>query len=157
LQVGEQTVVDLVRQTQRELIEVFKYEQTSLAVAQRQSGISGDAPLFSALFNYRHSTWVPNADWGSEAVGIRVVARQVFTNYPITMSVDDLGNELVLTAQTDRRIDPCRLIDYMRSGLESLLDALERAPHTRSDALSILPDRERRQVLHGFNDTAFNY
>ena len=36
----------------------------------------------------------------------RVLARQERTNYPITLSVDDLGEGFALTAQTDRRIDP---------------------------------------------------
>ena len=53
------------------------------------------------------------------------------TNYPLTMSVDDLGEGFALTAQTDRRIDPQR-IDGLRAHGDGVAGgALEQAPQTR--------------------------
>src|SRR4029450_8652144 len=108
-----------VEQTQRELVELLNYEQASLAVAQRCSGISGSAPLFSALLNYRHNTQSSEVAW-EHADGIRVLASQERTNYPITLSVDDLGEGFVLTAQTDRRVDPKRITASLRTAMMSL-------------------------------------
>jgi amino acid adenylation domain-containing protein len=150
------TAKELVEQTQRELVELLSHEQASLAVAQRCSGIVGSAPLFSVLLNYRHSVPNPEGDLRS-ASGIRVLAGQERTNYPITLSVDDLGEGFALTAQTDRRIDPQRMTGYLHTAVQSLVEALERAPQTAALALSILPQSERHQVIELFNATQVAY
>ncbi|HEV8331152.1 MAG TPA: amino acid adenylation domain-containing protein, partial [Steroidobacteraceae bacterium] len=156
LQMRESTAAQLVEQTQRELVDLLSHEQASLAMAQRCSGVAGGAPLFTSLLNYRHS--VPNsaAEW-SGASGIRAIAGQERTNYPITLSVDDLGEGFALTAQTDRRVEPRRLTGYMRAAVESLVDALEHAPDVQVSTLSVLPQRERHQVIEGFNATRTVY
>ena len=61
----------------------------------------------------------------------------------ITVSVDDLGEGFALTAQTDRRIDPHRLIAYLHTAIESLVQALEQAAETLALKLEILPEQER--------------
>lgn len=144
-----------VEQTQRELVELLRHEQASLAAAQRCSGIAASAPLFTTLFNYRHSLPNPEGPWSS--VGIQVLAAEQRTNYPITCSVDDLGDGFVLNAQTDRRIDPSRLTGYLRSALVSLVDALEQGPQTQVTELEILPESERRKVTESFNTTQQAY
>lgn len=150
------TVRELVEQTQRELVEVLSQEQASLAVAQRCSGIIGSAPLFSALLNFRHSSPDIEAQW-SGADGVRVLSRHAFTNYPITLSVDDLGEGFTLVAQTDRRIDPHRMTAFLHTALRSLVDALAEAPQTSALALSILPQRERHRAIELFNATQAPY
>ena len=75
---------ELVERTQRELIELLNHEQASLAEAQRCSGVPASTPLFTALLNYRHS--VPDAqDEWAQAPGIRVLATQERTNYPLSL------------------------------------------------------------------------
>ena len=146
------TAKELVEQTQRALVELLSHEQASLVKAQNCSGIVGSAPLFTALLNYRHSAPNPEADFDSVS-GIRVLAGQARTNYPITLCVDDLGEGFTLTAQTDRRIDPRRMAGYLHSAMQSLVETLERAPQTPVLALSILPQSERQQVIELFNTT----
>ena len=156
LPLQQMTAQGLVERTQRELVELLGHEQASLAQAQRCSGIAGSAPLFSTLLNYRHSVPIPKSEW-SDASGIQVLAAQERTNYPITVSVDDLGEGFTLTAQTDRRIDPQRMMGFLSTALQSLVEALEDAPQTAALSLSILPGSERRQVLELFNATRAAY
>jgi len=88
------SVGELVQQTQREVVELLRYEQTPLSLAQRWCGLSAGVPLFSAVLNYRHSAQhrgAPQSEAESEASGIRVLVAQERTNYPLTVSVDDLG------------------------------------------------------------------
>jgi len=148
LRLHEISARELVAQTQAELVDLLKCEQASLAVAQRCSGVTGALPLFTALLNYRHSA-LDEAEWTGKGSGIEVLASQGLTNYPITLSVDDLGHAFVLVAQTDRRIDPHRMAGYMREALQSLVEALDKAPQRLALALSILPESERTQDDRG--------
>jgi amino acid adenylation domain-containing protein len=106
--------------------------------------------------NYRHSASDPDSEWSS-ASGIEVLDVKDRTNYPITVAVDDLGEGFILSAQTDRRIDPSRVLGYLSTAVRSLVQALEEAPQTPALALSVMPQSERQQVLESFNATDVRY
>ncbi len=55
IHVGEKSAQESVRQTHTVLAQLMRHEHASLAVAQRCSAVAANAPLFSALLNYRHS------------------------------------------------------------------------------------------------------
>jgi amino acid adenylation domain-containing protein len=152
LQLSGVTAKGLVEQTQRELVELLNYEQTPLAVAQRCSGIIGSAPLFSALLNYRHSISGIRSGFG-RTPDAKLLADAGRTNYPITLSVDDRGESFALVVETDRRVDPRRMLGYLSTAMQSLVKALEEAPRTPVLSLSILPESERHQVVESFNPT----
>lgn len=153
LQLHDLTAKELVARTDQELRELLEYEHTSLAFAQRCSGIASTAPLFTALLNYRHSELDATADRTATA-DVRVLARgEAWSNYPIALTVDDLGDGFALIAQTDRRIHPVRVARYLEAALESLTKALERDPDQPALRLSILPNSERRQLVEAFNAT----
>src|SRR2546421_3438560 len=75
------------------------------------------------------------------------------TNYPLILSVDDLGEGFLLTAQIEASIGPACVCQYMRTALESLVEALEKAPETAVCALPVLGEQERRQVVEEWNRT----
>jgi amino acid adenylation domain-containing protein len=150
------TVAELIAQTQSELVELLGYEQASLAEAQRCSGISGGLPLFSSLLNYRHGAVDLAAEFRATQ-GIELLDSQSGTNYPITLSVDDSGEGFGLHVETDRRVDPQRVMAYMHVALAALVDALESSLDSLVASLSILPDDERRQVVEVFNETQSEY
>lgn len=153
LHIANVNVSELIEQTHRELLELSKYEATPLALAQRCSGLADGGPLFSSILNYRRS--VPSQEPEScDVDDVRVVARgEAWTNYPITVTVDDLGEGFSIMAKCDRRISPESLLAYLATALDALTTALEQHPGAAADALSILPESERRQVLEWFNAT----
>ena len=139
------------------LTELLRHEHASLALAQRCSGVAAPTPLFSALLNYRHSS-VPGRRsprrerlWtGSDALE----AAEQRTNYPLGLSIDDLGDGFVLTAQTRSPLAPERICAYMNVALEGLVAALEHSPQTPARTIDILPQDERHRLLVEWNDTA---
>jgi len=155
LRLKDITVTALVEQTQRELVELLSHEQASLAVAQRCSSVKGTEPLLTALLNYRHSAGDLRSQFSS--AGMTLLASHGRTNYPIALSVDDQGEKFGLEVETDRRVDPRRVLGYVHTAVESLVEALEYAPQTQVLSLSILPDSERQQVLEVFNATFATY
>jgi len=156
LRLRNMTAQELVEQAQRELVELLGHEQASLAAAQRCSGVAGGSPLFTSLLNYRHGVRDSAAGW-AETEGIDVIAGKSGTNYPVTVSIDDVGDGFELTAQTDCRIEAGRITAYVRTALESLVQALEQAPQRAALSLPIVPASERREVLEIFNATQAEY
>lgn len=152
LRLDDVTVKELVEQTQRELVELLHHEQASLAMVQRCSGIAGSVPLFTTLFNYRHSLPNVEAAWSS-APGVRMLAFQERTNYPIVLSVDDFGKEFAITAQTDRRVDPHRVTGCLHAAVQSLVEALEQEEQKLALSLQTMPENERYRVTVAFNET----
>jgi amino acid adenylation domain-containing protein len=151
------TTQDLVQHCQKELYELVNYELCSLSLAQRCSGVDGSTPLFTTLLNYRHKDGTRDSWAWAGVTGARQLAGTDRNGYPITLAVDDLGDRFDLTMQTDRRINPERMVDYVCTAMHSLVQALEQAPQTPALALSVLPESEREEVIEGFNATAVIY
>lgn len=149
----ETTTIGLVEQTNRELVELLHHEHASLALAQRCSGIAGSVPLFSALFNYLHSTFHIETGQPIVASGIQSLVSQEWTNYPVVLSVDDQGEDFALIAQSDRRIDPRRFIRYLRAAMQSLVNGLRKEPDRAALELDIVPEEERHHLTVAVNQT----
>ncbi|MEX3968979.1 AMP-binding protein, partial [Paraburkholderia sp. EG286B] len=148
-----------VRTTHARLAELLAHEHASLALAQRCSGVAAPAPLFSSLLNYRHN--MPAAISGAGAAdglsGVEWLGGEERTNYPLTLSVEDFGEALGLTAQVAEGVSADRVCGYMQRTLEQLAEALERAPNTPVRELDILPAAERAYLLEELNRTAAAY
>ncbi|MBV4451459.1 MULTISPECIES: non-ribosomal peptide synthetase [Pseudomonas] len=152
--VGAESVQDSVRATHQRLAQLLGHEQASLALAQRCSGVAATLPLFSTLLNYRHSQ--PGAAtpaWD----GIEMLCSRERSNYPLVVSVDDLGDGFLLNVQAVPQVDGVRVCDYLQTALHSLVDALDDSPTVPVRQLSIVSPGERQQVLFGFNDTAQSF
>jgi amino acid adenylation domain-containing protein len=149
-----------VRLTHERLAKLLRHEHASLALAQQCSGLTGHTPLFTALLNYRHTHSEESTD-ASETSGafdgIEWIGAKERTNYPFTLSVDDIGHALGLTAQVAEPFSSERLCAYMAQALDSLADALEHAPHTPVQGLEILPAEERTLLLATWNQTEASY
>jgi hypothetical protein len=138
------SVAEALRETQRHLLALFRHEHAPLSLAQRCSGIPASAPVFSTLFNYRQSPQPGNA--GPLLEGVEFLWGDSRTNYPVALSVDDLGEGFSLTAQVDGALDPAGVCGLMQHALGALVAALEEAPQTPLGALDILAPAERRLI-----------
>ena len=159
---GTVSVREAVRETYQRLNQLLEHEQASLALAQRCSGVAVPLPLFTSLLNYRHSHAGNTVEEGNAAAGvawegIRLLAGEERTNYPLAVSVDDLGQGFALTAQCVGGIDATRIVNYLESAIEELVEALVTAPGQPAHRLNILPDSERQQLLVEFNATKADY
>ncbi|KOP54034.1 amino acid adenylation, partial [Pseudomonas coronafaciens pv. porri] len=157
LNVGEQSVSEGVKATHARLTALLGHEHASLPLAQRCSAIAPSLPLFSALLNYRHSAQPEISDQADRPWGeIEVLGWNEWTNYPLTLAVDDLGEGFALTVQSTAGVDPQRVCAYMETALESLVEALEHCPESLLRRLDVLP-RAERQLLQEWNATAVDY
>ncbi|MER2492708.1 amino acid adenylation domain-containing protein, partial [Catenovulum sediminis] len=123
VKIGQMSAQALIAQVQNALQDLLPYEQTQLSEVQQCSGLANGVPLFSAIFNYRHSLSFESADQANS--GIEFLNGQERTNYPFSLSVDDLGQAFELEIQVDASINAERVLGYMQSALSQLVFALQ--------------------------------
>ncbi len=155
--VGEQGVRAGVKATHERLARLLHHEHASLALAQRCIGVAAPTPLFSAMLNYRHSAATDMAQVIEVAEGIQVLGAEERTNYPLTVNVDDLGDDFALTVMVDASIGAQRIAGYLHTALDSLADALEQRPDTPLNHLNVLSAPDRQHLLHTLNHTPHTY
>ncbi|RMO14820.1 hypothetical protein ALQ47_00790, partial [Pseudomonas cichorii] len=156
--IDARSVVEGLKSTHSELTALLGHEHASLALAQRCSGVAAPAPLFNTLLNYRHSAVDMTSSQAVSAWdGIESLSNEERTNYPLTLSVDDLGTGFAFTALAMVEIGAQRVCDTLLCSLENLIDALESRPDTALHSIAVLPEAEREQLLHRFNDSATDY
>ncbi|MDX2705104.1 non-ribosomal peptide synthase/polyketide synthase [Streptomyces sp. PA03-6a] len=144
-------VLEAVRGMQRQLAELLVHEHAPLAVAQQASGVSAQTPLFTSLFNYRHSE---AAAAGAGLDGVDLLQAHERTNYPVAVSIDDTGEGFVVKAQTVSPIDPHALASMVTTAADAVVSALETAPSTALGQVEVLEAVERERLLVEWNDTA---
>jgi amino acid adenylation domain-containing protein len=152
VRIGHANARELVFALQKQLSELLEHEQASLALAQRCSTLPASTPLFTTLFNYRHSS---HGQTNVEEVirGHRVVELKERTNYPIELDVDDYGTAFGITLKCIAQLDPSRLTAYFETALAGLLNALEQDAQARVMEIDVLPVSERDELLEKFNAT----
>ncbi|WP_213942323.1 condensation domain-containing protein, partial [Pseudomonas sp. dw_612] len=157
LDMDDTGVEEGVRRMHLRLAQMLRHEHAPLVLAQRCSGVGGDVPLFNALLNYRHS--LPEAATAvvDPVSGMQWLDGEERTNYPIILSVDDIGDALSLSVQVLPCLPAERLCGYMEQALDSLVQALEQSPDLALRHLRILPPDERDLLLEGWNRTVAAY
>ncbi|CAM0555627.1 hypothetical protein [Halomonas titanicae] len=91
IRLGTKSVADGLSETHNELAELLHHEHVNLGLAQRCSALPGGAPLFTSLLNYRYSALQQEGHAAHTWEGMEALGNRGRTNYPVVMSVDDLG------------------------------------------------------------------
>ncbi|MBX8478176.1 AMP-binding protein, partial [Pseudomonas cichorii] len=157
LQLGACDARSGIRNTHARLSALLAHEHAPLALAQRCSGVPASTPLFSALLNYRYSAAPGEHSLSPAWQGIESLKGEERTNYPLTLSVDDLGEGFELTVLVQNGIGAARVAAYMSTALAELVSALKNTPAAPLHSIPVLPAEELAQLLHGFNATAAEY
>ncbi|MGC5700439.1 amino acid adenylation domain-containing protein [Pseudomonas sp. NFXW11] len=155
---GELAVREALLDTHQRLAQLLGHEQAPLALVQRCSAVAPGTPLFSSLLNYRHSASAPAfAGQASEAwEGIELLEGEERSNYPLTLSIDDLGDGFMLNALA-AGVAAERICGYLHCALEHLVQALEQTPQLAVGRVPVLPAAERQQLLETFNATTRDF
>ncbi|PPA87727.1 non-ribosomal peptide synthetase [Brevibacillus laterosporus] len=161
LSLSGKSVAEMVHDTDAELKELIRYEQTSLILAQSCSGVGNDAPLFTAMLNYRHFEENVSAHGSGDIhdFGVEWLDSLDRTNYPVGLSIDDLGNEFSLNVQVDRSLATEAVYSYMESALKGIVTALHDSQTAGTYVLDIeiISDGERTIQIIDWNRTEKPY
>src|SRR5207237_6081164 len=113
-------------------------------LAQRSSGVAAPAPLYTSMLNYRYSGGANQSqEAGEPAEGVRGIRAEERTNYPVGVSVDDLGEDFSLEAQVVAPADAERVCRIMHTALERLVEALDVSPAPAIRSIDVMPEAAR--------------
>ena len=164
-----QNATDLVYQVHQSLLDLIPYEQTSLALAQKCSGVDAELPLFSMILNYRHSaahdstaSQGPNQGLNQELSNLKFIAPEERSNYPLSIAVDDFGEHFLVNVQIDNQNSAnqnsanqnsanqnsaTRVLSYIETALTVLIQQLKTPSTDKMAEQCLLPPAEREQLL----------
>ncbi|WP_418515016.1 non-ribosomal peptide synthase/polyketide synthase [Delftia sp. PS-11] len=150
IRLGGRSVQECLHETHAGLTGLMHHEHATLSLAQRCSALPGGTPLFSALLNYRYSV-VPQDEVAAGATagaweGMTALGGQERTNYPVTVSIDDLGEGFGIVAQADAALGAERLCGYMAAAVACVVQALDSEPGLEATALDMLDGKEWTQL-----------
>ncbi|WP_315533608.1 non-ribosomal peptide synthetase [Delftia acidovorans] len=147
IRLGERSVQACLRQTHEGLSGLMHHEHATLSLAQRCSALEGGTPLFSTLLNYRYSA-AQDVDTAARTwEGLTVLGGEERTNYPVTVSIDDLGEGFGIVMQASESIGAQRLCVYMDAAIESIVGALEQNAQAVLGRLDVLGVAQTQQLL----------
>ncbi|WSP95911.1 amino acid adenylation domain-containing protein [Streptomyces sp. NBC_01233] len=156
VRVGEAGAQEALTGVRNQLAELLVHEHASLALAQNASGVPGGSPLFTSIYNYRHS----GAGGGEPGTGLDGVTTLTsrdgagdLTNYPVSVAVDDDGTGFGLVVDTVAPAEAGRVCALLHTCLRNLVAALETAPESPLGEVPVVDVAEHRQVLSEWNDT----
>ncbi|PHM27328.1 non-ribosomal peptide synthetase [Xenorhabdus budapestensis] len=157
-------VLECLWGTQDTLMQLVRYEQASLAQAQKSVQTVGTTPLFTSLLNYRHSEVrnIPSAEPfqalnPSSVEGIRYSGIMERTNYPISVNVDDFEQDFVINAQVEQGIAPALICAYLHTALWEITSTLANTPERKIGRISALPAQEKDKLIREWNQTEADF
>ncbi|MFM9500381.1 non-ribosomal peptide synthetase, partial [Streptomyces galilaeus] len=157
VRVGAVGVGEALEGVRDQLAELLVHEHAPLTLAQQASGIPGGSPLFTSLFNYRHSrrrAAAPGPESDSAPGGVRMLLSRDATNYPVAVSVDDQESRFALIVDAVDPVDGQALCRLLHTCLDNLVTALEDHPGSSLSAVDVLDEAQHNQLLADWNDTA---
>ncbi|WP_080312540.1 non-ribosomal peptide synthetase, partial [Burkholderia pseudomallei] len=165
IDVDERYVAECLAHTHERVVQLIYHEHAPLALALRCSGLPAQQALFSSLLNYRHSEQAARPPRDDD--DIQYLDGNERTNYPLTVSIDDLGEAFSVTVQARHPASPERIRAFMETALEQLVRALDGTsgiaapgvvtPRIAVRDIDVLPSEERHRLLVEWNDTAADY
>ncbi|MER5733999.1 amino acid adenylation domain-containing protein [Streptomyces sp. NPDC002138] len=157
LRTGELGALESVTTMRGQLGELLGHEHAPLALAQRSSGVEGDTPLFTSLFNYRHGNGGSSGEESAGAIpGTKLRYSRERDNFPLSVSVDDDGDGLTLAVDAVAPVDPRAVGSLVATAVENMVAAVERTLDGGADlplsSVQVLDSGLRAQLLAGWKD-----
>ena len=138
VRVDDTGLTDAVAALRLQLAELLVHEHAPLALAQRASGVAAPAPLFTSIFNYRHSQDAGGAT-ATGFEGVEILYTLPRSNYPLTVAIDDMRTGFVINVDVIAPVVPELVCGLLNTVLRNLVVTLEETP-----GCSVVRDRDPR-------------
>ena len=147
----EGQLISWLQQIRKQHVELGAYQHTPLADLQSWSELPPGTPLFDTILVFENYQLEPVLQrQTNSSYGFKLLEQ---TNYPLLLSVYS-GSRLNFQLEYDCSRFDAAAIRRMLRHLESLLASMVAQVESPLARLNLLPDAERAQVTHGWNQTA---
>ena len=150
-------IVSLLNSVQSKLAVVREFEFSPLVNVQEWSDISGGKPLFETIVVFENQPHDISPERGGlkrlNLESIRFIEK---SNFPLSVIVVP-GVELTVHIVYDSSRFNADTISRIHGHLRTILTALATGSHRRACDLPILPEEERKQLIHKWNDTRLEF
>jgi amino acid adenylation domain-containing protein/non-ribosomal peptide synthase protein (TIGR01720 family) len=150
-----QTVRAYLRQVALQTADCVAHEHVSLLEARALSAVPAGQPLFESLLVFENYPADAQLQHGLPGLGVRDIAFDEETNYPLTLTVSP-GSRLSVRVATDPSRFESDAAERVLDLLEHSLDALTRDLEQPLGALSLLGATGARQLAR-WNQTAVRF
>ncbi len=166
---GNPTFLNLLTHTRTEVLEAFAHQSYPFERLVERLHPPRDisrSPIFQVLFTLQQSplpelALLPGLAVNQPDLEIRLGGlplrafplEQPTAQFDLGLTAADIGSRLALTLQYNRDLFAPATIRQMLRHLQHLLSEIVSAPQTPVDRLPLLPESERRQLLHEWNQT----
>lgn len=156
------TVKEYVSHVYQEISGLVDYEQVSLSEIKKLTKLKeGHIPLFNTIINYRYSMtdtgMSTEEQQGLESSGISILKAQERTNFPLTLAVDDYGDEFGLTVKVTNQIGVSAeiILDYIEHVALELVEVLGKESTIPVSELTMTSSNER-ELINTWKDQAIS-
>ena len=155
--------LDLIKQSNEILLQLIEFDFLPLSSIKGQVDIRQDMPLFDTILNYRH-TESESIEQVDNLLGIEKLEGTDKTNFPLSISVDDLGELFEVSAKLNvhdcpksielKNISPKSIIAQLSQILSVLIDVVRDSSVKPILEHQFISKSEIKQQLLDWNQTS---
>jgi amino acid adenylation domain-containing protein len=150
----EASLLPWLHELQGHQVEREQYAYSPLVDIQRWSEVPRGVPLIESLVVFENFPIDPSIAEAREGVRIAEVRGVELSKYPITIAASAHGEGMTLKLLYDAACFDAPAIRRLVGSLETVLSAMPERSESRLGDLPILTERQRHEVLVGWNATA---
>jgi len=153
---GQESMLALLKNLQRQQLEMRDYEYSPLVQVQGWSEVPRSVPLFESIVVFENYPIDPSLNQGEFSLEIEGIDSVERTNYPLTITIKR-GEEIAVQIAYDSGRFEAAVIQRMLGHFKKLLSEMAVTLDVPVSSLSLLTASERHELLVEFNDTAITY
>ena len=156
---GQRSFADFLEEVKLKVLSCFAHQSYPFEELIRELKVERGTdrhPLFDVMFMYENA----DADEEFTIPGLSLKSFQhtnKVTKFDLTLTAREIGGELLLSFEYSTELFRADTIDRFVTYFQNIVSEVVSNPDKKLSQIDVLPEAERRKIVHEFNDTAQQY